>query len=433
MSVRTKFILILVLAFLAGIMALPREDKALSIVGIKNTRLQIRQGLDLKGGAHLVYEANMDGIPQTERSARLEGVVSVIQERVNPAGTSEINVQTANNNRVIVEFPGIKNTSEAIELIGKTAQLRFFEFSATGEQINTNIDGKDLKTANADIDPQSGQSIISFELKAEAAKRFADLTSQINQRNSRLLITLDDQPLFNGTVQTPITDGRGQMQGFESIKEAKRIATLLKAGALPVPISLVEQRTVGPTLGQESVEKSLVAGIIGLLSVAIFMLLYYRLAGAVAVAALSIYTVLLISIIKLSALTPYTMVLTLAGIAGFILSIGMAVDANILIFERFREEVRRGRDLVPAMEAGFDRAWTSIKDSNTSSLITTAILYFFSGTPIIKGFAVTLAVGVVVSMFTAIVVSRNLLRMLLKTKMGQNLRLYGLTEMEVGS
>lgn len=433
MSVRTKFILILVLAFLAGIMALPREDKALSIVGIKNTRLQIRQGLDLKGGAHLVYEANMDGIPQTERSARLEGVASVIQERVNPAGTSEINVQTANNNRVIVEFPGIKNTSEAIELIGKTAQLRFFEFSATGEQINTNIDGKDLKTANADIDPQSGQSIISFELKAEAAKRFADLTSQINQRNSRLLITLDDQPLFNGTVQTPITDGRGQMQGFESIKEAKRIATLLKAGALPVPISLVEQRTVGPTLGQESVEKSLVAGIIGLLSVAIFMLLYYRLAGAVAVAALSIYTVLLISIIKLSALTPYTMVLTLAGIAGFILSIGMAVDANILIFERFREEVRRGRDLVPAMEAGFDRAWTSIKDSNTSSLITTAILYFFSGTPIIKGFAVTLAVGVVVSMFTAIVVSRNLLRMLLKTKMGQNLRLYGLTEMEVGS
>ena len=177
----------------------------------------------------------------------------------------------------------------------------------------------------------------------------------------------------------------------------------------------------------------IVAGIIGLLSVAVFMVLYYRLAGAVAVAALSIYTVLLISIIKLSALTPYTMVLTLAGIAGFILSIGMAVDANILIFERFREEVRRGREIVPAMEAGFDRAWTSIKDSNTSSLITTAILYFFSGTPIIKGFAVTLAVGVVVSMFTAIVVSRNLLRMLLKTRMGQNLSLYGVKEVGAGA
>jgi preprotein translocase subunit SecD len=238
---------------------------------------------------------------------------------------------------------------------------------------------------------------------------------------------LDEQVVFGpANVQTPITDGIAQLSGNFTVTEAKEIASLIEGGALPVPVKLVEQRTVGPSLGQESIAKSLLAGLIGLIMVAAFMLAYYRLPGLIAVAALVIYTILTLAIYKLSTLTPYTIVLTLAGIAGFILSIGMATDANILIFERWREELRAGRSLVAGLEAGFDRAWTSIRDSNITTLISCFILYYFSGsTPIIKGFAVTLALGVLVSMFTAIVVSRTFLRMFIQTRFAQNLRLYG--------
>ena len=228
------------------------------------------------------------------------------------------------------------------------------------------------------------------------------------------------------TVSNPITDGKAVLQGNFTAAEAKKTAQLINAGALPVPITLVEQRTVGATLGQESVSKSLLAGGIGLLVVALFMLLYYRLAGLVAVVALSIYTVLTLSLYKLSIWSPSPIVLTLAGIAGFVLSIGMAVDANILIFERTKEEYRGGKEFVSAVESGFDRAWSSIRDSNVSTLITCFILFIFAGSvPIIKGFAVTLALGVLVSMFTAITVSRTLLRTIMRTKWGVNPKLYG--------
>lgn len=433
MSNRLKFILIIVLAVVAAVLAYPREDVVLKKLGFKNAKLSLRQGLDLQGGAHLVYQADLSKTASADKAKAVSGLVDVIQKRVNPSGTSEIVVQPAGADRVIVELPGVKDLNAAIDAIGKTAQLNFYEIKDTngqGELTPTDLTGKDFSRADADIDPTTSQPIISFQFKPDAAKRFADLTTRINQENGRLVITLDNQTLFNGTVSTPITDGKGQMQGLNDIQAAKDTAVLLNAGALPVPVSLVEQRTVGATLGVESVQHSLVAGLIGLVVVALFMLLYYRMAGLVAVGALGIYTVLTLALYKLSTLTPYTVVLTLAGIAGFILSIGMAVDANILIFERMKEELRGGKSLVAAMEAGFDRAWTSIRDSNISTLMTCLILYKF-GAPIIKGFAVTLGLGVLISLFTAIVVSRTFLRLIVRTRIGRRSDWFGVHESEV--
>jgi preprotein translocase subunit SecD len=437
MSDRVKFYLILVLAVVAGILAYPREDRIFSLVGLKHAQLQLRQGLDLQGGAHLVYQADMSKVKSADRPKALSGLVNVIQRRVNPGGTSEIVVETAASDRVIVELPGVKDINEAINAIGKTAQLQFFEMPSSSAStaaglVPTGLSGNDFQRADADIDATSGQPVIRFQFKSDAAKRFADLTTRINQEGGRLVIMLDNDVLFNGTVSEPITDGSGQMQGFSDIDAAKKSAVLLNAGALPVPVQLVEQRTVGATLGQESVADSLLAGIIGLSVVALFMLLYYRLAGLMAVGALAIYTAITITLYKLSAFTPYTIVLTLAGIAGFILSIGMAVDANILIFERMREELRHGKSFVAALEAGFDRAWPSIRDSNISTLITCTILYVFSSNaPIIKGFAVTLGLGVLISMFTAVIVSRTFLRLLVRTKVGRQAKWYGIRADEV--
>jgi preprotein translocase subunit SecD len=431
-SIRWKFALIVLLTLVAAVLAYPREDQLLRRFGLGDGKLQLKQGLDLQGGAHLVYEADLSKTPQAERNQALAGVTDVIQKRLNPAGTSEIVVQTSGSNRVIVELPGVTDLGQAIQTIGKTAQLNFLELKPNSAQpMPTDLSGKDFKRADADIDTTTGQPIISFEFKGDAVKRFADLTSRINAEGGRLVIMLDEQVLFNGTVTTPITDGRGQMQGFDSIASAKETAVLLNAGALPVPISLVEQRTVGATLGHESVQRSLVAGIIGLIAVALFMIIYYRGAGLLAVVALGIYAMLVVVIFKLSALTPWTIVLTLAGVAGFILSIGEAVDANILVFERLKEELRSGKNPLAAMEDGFQRAWLSIRDSNMATILISLILYYF-GHPIIKGFAVVLLIGTFVSMFTAIAVTRTLLRLFVRTKIGRDPRWYGVKPSEVG-
>ncbi len=438
MSVRTKFILILIMTVGAAILTYPREDALLKRIGIKNAKLQVRQGLDLQGGAHLVYQADVSKLASGEKDRALTGLVDVIQRRVNPSGTSEVVVQTAGSDRVIVELPGVKDLTEAINTIGKTAELSFIEVQSGGQggqgiPVPTGVTGKDVDLATVDFDPTSGRPIVSLQLKSgDATKRFGDVTTRINQSGGQLVTLLDNEVVFGpATVSSPITDGRAQLQGNFTVPQAKEIARLINAGALPVPVALVEQRTVGATLGRESIVHSLIAGLIGLGVVALFMILYYRLAGVMAVAALAIYTLLTLSIYKLSVFTPSPIVLTLAGIAGFILSIGMAVDANILIFERTKEEMRAGKGLVPAVEAGFDRAWSSIRDSNISTLITCTILYSFSGSiPIIKGFAVTLGLGVLVSMFTAIVVSRTFFRLLIRTGWGSNPTLYGFQAQE---
>lgn len=423
MKVKTKFYIILAFVAILILIAIPREDKILSALGIKDSKLKVRQGLDLQGGASLLYQADLSKTDSVDRAQAISGVVDVINKRVNPTGTSEVLVQTSGSDRVLVQLPGVTNIEEAINLIGKTAELSFYQVNVDNSVIPSDISGKDLDNATTNIDPQSGQPVISFTMKNEAIDKFSKLTTEINKTQGRLLIILDDQPLFNGTVSTPITDGKGQMQGFENLKTAQETAVLLNAGALPVPVTLAEQRTVGASLGSESISKSLLAGIIGLLAVVVFMIAYYRLAGVIASVALMIYTLINVDIFKISIATPFPIVLTLAGIAGFILSIGMAVDANILIFERWKEEVREGSTLEAGLESGFKRAWSSIRDSNISTLITCIILYNF-GQPIIKGFAVTLAIGVLVSMFTAITVSRTFLQMLIQTPFGSNEKYY---------
>lgn len=420
-KVRRRLYLIIIAVVLSIVIILPREDRVLRALGIKNLEPKVKLGLDLLGGTSLTYEADLKDTPQAEKQKALDGVVNVITKRVNPTGTSEVVVQQSGNNRVIVQLPGVTDAKAAADQIGRTATLSFFQVKEDGSIVPTELSGKDLDKASAQIDPQSGQAVISFQMKGgDSTKKFADLTTEINQTaGSRLAIVLDDQVLFNGTVSTPITNGEGQMTGFESVQTANQTAVLLNAGALPVPVELTSQRTIGATLGDESIARSMIAGVIGILAVVIFMIMSYRWAGVIASMALIIYVIFNITVFKLSSIAPWPIVLTLAGIAGFVLSVGMAVDANILIFERMKEELRAGKSVETALDTGFKRAWNSIRDSNLSTLITCLILYNF-GAPIIKGFAVTLALGVAISMITAISVSRTFMYLFVRSKLGQD-------------
>lgn len=386
--------------------------------------LNVKLGLDLQGGTDLTLRADMSDIPNDKRKEALEAAKEVIERRVNLFGVAEAIVQTSQvgeEHRIIVQLPGVKNVDEAKKLVGETAKLEFREladpnappgtFPTIENTKETGITGRDLKSANVDY-PQSqggqdqGQPVVAFEMESEAAGKFRELTKRLIGKP--LAIFLDDQVVSAPVVNSEISD-QGQITGVD-VEQAKRLATQLKAGALPVKkIDIVSERTVGATLGQESVQKSLLAGIIGLAVIGIFMIFFYKIPGVLAVLALGVYTLISLAIFKIIPIT-----LTLAGIAGFILSIGMAVDANVLIFERMKEEIRLGRSRKQALEIGFNRAWNSIKDSNISSLITTLILFSF-GTGQVRGFALTLAIGILVSMFTAVTVTRTFLRVIYKS------------------
>lgn len=383
----------------------------------------LKLGLDLQGGTQLVLEAQMDKIEPQNRDSALESAKNVLEKRVNLYGVSEALVQSSkvgNQRRILIELPGLKDASSAAQLVGKTAQLDFREMSGTSSALpdqfrSTGLTGADLKKAQVTFGSDQGVKAgpqVAIEFTLEGAKKFADITKR--NVNKPLAMFLDNIPISwpPPVVQQEIIGGSAVITGQFTTQEAKELAIQLNAGALPVPIKILEQRSIGPTLGQESINKSVVAGIIGLGVVAIYVGVYYGLLGLVADVALVIYTLLVLAIFKtgLFVLPPIT--LTLAGIAGFILSIGMAVDANILIFERMKEEIRWGKSKRLALELGFTRAWSSIWASNVSSLITAAILYGM-GTSLVRGFAVTLAIGVMVSMFTAIIVTRTFLRLII--------------------
>ncbi|MDP1845785.1 MAG: protein translocase subunit SecD [Candidatus Moranbacteria bacterium] len=272
--------------------------------------------------------------------------------------------------------------------------------------VETGLSGKNLKQADVQFMSQSGKPEIGIEFDSEGGKMFAQLTK--DNIGKQIAIFLDGQVISAPTVQTEITDGKAVITGDFSLEEAKKLAQRLNEGALPVPITLIGQQSLEASLGKVSLDKSLKAGLIGMILVAIFMIIYYRFLGLMATVALLIYTSIMVALFELSSVTPWSITLTLAGIAGFILSVGMAVDANILIFERTKEEIRKGRSLRSAIDEGFHRAWPSIRDSNISSIITSMILIWF-GTGFVKGFAITLLLGVLVSMFTAIVITRTML------------------------
>lgn len=402
---------IILLTLVAGYIVWPSAPD----IHIKNyhKELKIHKGLDLAGGTHLVYEANTEGLSDTDKAQAMASLKNVIDRRINSLGVSEPTIQTGkvgDKDTLIVELPGVSDVEAAKNLIGQTAQLRFIAELAADPDGNpfptdasTLVSGKDLKKASVVFDQNTGLPQVQLQFNDEGRDKFAAATRQyIGQP---IYILLDRQIISAPTVQSEITNGEAVISGSFTIPEAKQLATLINGGALPVSINVIEQRNVGATLGDESIKNSLVAGLLGLALIGIFMIVQYRFPGFLAVIALGIYTLITLALFKLVPVT-----LTLAGIAGFILSIGMAVDANILIFERMREELRAGEDRARALEIGFHRAWSSIKDSNTSSLITAAILIWF-GSGIIRGFAVTLAIGIVVSMFTAITVTRTFLRL----------------------
>ena len=447
------FIGIIILAFLAGNLSYPKYiNQGIDFVNARfNIRIPhfwdipFRLGLDLQGGTHLLYEADLSSVEVGDYSSAMQGLRDIIERRINFFGVAEPVVQTqeaADQHRLVVELAGIKKPAEAIKMIGQTPFLEFREQRTeeetriildkqkeiegmTYEEIqeienwqlalehpyfkSTSLTGKYLERAGLTFNQQTGVPLISLQFNDEGADLFEQLTSQ--NVGKILAIFIDGLPISTPVVQEAISKGRAQISGDFTVDEAKELVRNLNAGALPVPIKLISQQTVGPTLGAVSLQKSLMAGLFGFLAVIMFLIIFYRFPGFLASLVLIVYVALILSLFKLIPIT-----LTLAGIGGFILSIGMAVDANILIFSRMREELKEQKSFAIALEEGFRRSWPSIRDGNLTTLIV-ALILFGLGTGFIKGFALTLSIGILVSMFSAIFITRTLLRLFVNTRL----------------
>ncbi|MEK9173165.1 MAG: protein translocase subunit SecD [Patescibacteria group bacterium] len=375
-----------------------------------------RLGLDLVGGSHLIYEIDLTKIPGADQSSVVNGLRDVIERRVNLFGVSEPQVFTAksgNKTNLIVEIAGITDINQAIRLIGETPLLDFREVVENGSSTTfvtpeTPLTGQYITSAQLTFDQTTGAPQVSISFNDEGSKIFENLTEK--NVNKPIAIFLDEGLIEAPVVQQKITGGQAVITGRFTVSEARTLVERFNAGALPAPITLINQQTVSPGLGNDSLQKALTAGAIGTLIVMLFMLVYYQFFGVFAAVALIIYSLLTLGLFKLIGVT-----MTLAGLAGFILTIGMAVDANILIFERVKEETKKGLSRMFAIEEGFKKAWPSIRDSNISTIITAVILYFFTSS-FIKGFALTLLIGVLVSMFSAITTTRLLLKVFAKNQ-----------------
>ncbi len=423
-----KFLAVVALFLVTAFIAFPGKISKPQWLGNFHDKFKINLGLDLQGGIHLIYKADVAGVEPGKVQDALNGLQDVIERRVNAFGVAEPLIETSKSGgeyRLIVELAGVRDIDKAKEMIRETPFLEFkkLEIPAAPEPqqggtdspevqvaaptfTDTGLTGKNLKRSDVQFMSQSGKPEVGIEFDPEGTKLFAELTKE--NIGKQIAIFLDGAMISAPTVQAEIADGKAVITGNFTLDEAKQLAQRLNEGALPVPITLIGQQSVEASLGKASLAKSLQAGLIGIILVVIFMIAYYRFLGLIAAAALAVYTSLMVAIFKLSTLTPWSITLTLAGIAGFVLSVGMAVDANILIFERTKEEIRRGRGIASAIDEGFKRAWPSIRDSNISSIITSLILIWF-GSGFVKGFAVTLLLGVLVSMFTAIVLVRIIL------------------------
>ncbi|MEK7608539.1 MAG: protein translocase subunit SecD [Patescibacteria group bacterium] len=399
-------VLIILLAVAAGVFVYPK--------GIGSKWREWHLGLDLVGGSHLIYKVDLSEVKDTERDSVLAGLRDVIERRVNLFGVSEPQVYLArsgNETNLVVELAGVKEISDAIRQIGETPMLDFREVAEAGtstEFIPTILTGRYISGAQLSFNPTTNAPEVSITFNDEGAKIFEELTGRNVGRP--LAIFLDGALIEMPTVQQQISGGQAQITGKFTIQAARQLVERFNAGALPAPVTLINQQTTSPTLGTDSLKTAIIAGIAGTLLVMLFMLIYYGYLGLFAVIALLVYIALTLAIFKIVPIT-----LTLAGLAGFILTIGMAVDANILVFERVKEEMKKGFSRAAAMHEGFRQAWPSIRDSNTSTIITAIILYFFTSS-FVKGFALTLFLGVVVSMFSAITTTRLLLDVFAKDK-----------------
>ena len=447
--------LIIILILLAAAIWIDLPGNSGIKIGDFKRDLKTVLGLDLQGGMQVLLEVDQEKLPagSTISAEQLEDAKQILENRSNGLGVSEVVFQVAGNSRILGEFPGLTDTKEVVAVLKETGQLEFVDMGSTpvpegslvktsmgqtvqvGQQTpetvpsqteaaptesqptpvpteekvwNTVMTGADLKTVSVTRN-NLGKPVVAFELTAQGQKIFADFTSK--NVGKYLGIVLDKKVISAPVINTAITEGSGIIEGSFSVEQANALAIQLRYGSLPVPLKVVESRVIGPTLGQDSLNKSMIAGLIGFAIVTLFMIIYYRLPGVVAILAILNYALLTLAIFKLIPVT-----LTLAGIAGFLLSTGGALDANILIFERLKEELRNGRTLQQSVSLGWTRAWPSIRDSNIATIITSVILYWFGstfGATIVKGFAVTLALGVAVSLFSAIFITRTLLNIVI--------------------
>lgn len=424
---------ILALAVVAGLVAYPRIFNKVASLFERYAQLEVGEihapfhlGLDLQGGTHLVYQADVSQIKGISADEAMDSVREVIERRVNFLGVAEPLVQVArsgDNWRLVVELAGISDVNQAITVIGETPFLEFREEKAAAEGGDTlgfaptSLNGSYLTRAQVQFDPTTGEPIVSLEFNTQGAQLFEDLTR--NNLNRRIAIYLDGLPISAPTVQAVIPGGKAIISGRFSLQEAQELSNRMNAGALPVPIKLISQDTVGASLGQDSLQKAIRASLVGFILLILFMVVYYRLPGLMGIVALLVYMAWMLFLFKIIPVT-----ITLAGIAGFVLSMGMALDANILIYERMKEELVRGRSVRAAVDEGFMRAWLSVRDGNLTTIIT-AILLYWIGSSFVQGFALTLIIGILLSMVSAIFVTRLLLETLAGTRLGNIRFLWG--------
>lgn len=398
---------------LVALVLLVAAAVAFSIKPLADPQKGIPLGLDLRGGVHLVLQAEVGKDAKAITNDDIDKAKAIIAKRVNEMGVSEPVVQADyDKKRVIVDIAGIQDPEKAVEIIKTTAKLSFRD-----PQGNIVLEGDQLSDAKAGQGQQPGSFVVNLTFTSEGAKKFADLTSK--HLNERIGVYLDDKILTNPTVQSTISNGQAEITGYATLEAAADDAVLMRSGSLPVSLSIAEKRQVGASLGVDSLQKSVKAGIYGLIFIFAFMLVFYRVPGVVANFSIIAYGLIVLWILKL-----FGAVLTLPGIAGFILSIGMAVDFNIIIYERVKEELRLGKSLRAAVEAGFSRAFITVIDAHVTTLIAALTLYFLT-TGSVKGFAITLGIGIIVSLFTAITLTRLVLRLLVGISPKQNTFWYG--------
>lgn len=437
LKTRITALIILLLGVGVAFFVYRSEVSHMNVVkGAQETKLSkypFKLGLDLSGGTHLVYRADVKAIQPGEVNDAMASLRDVIERRINIFGVSEPVVTVENGGfsnageeRLSIDLPGVTDTAKAIEMIGQTPLLEFktenpdklnqkakvvngqIQLDVNAQYVNTELTGRYLEKAILEFNPNSGEPVVSLQFNAEGAKLFEKITRE--NVGKTVAIFLDGQPISTPNVREAISGGKAQISGNFKAQEAKQLVGRLNSGALPVPIELISTQTIGATLGTTAVHAGVKAALIGFLVIALFLILWYRLPGLIATIALSMYVSIMLALFKLVPVT-----LTAAGIAGFIISIGIAVDANVLIFERIKEELKAGQNVAEAIKQGFSRAWFSIRDSNTSSIITAIILFWF-GTALIKGFALTFLMGVIVSMVSAISFTRLFLYSLNITK-----------------
>ena len=436
-NLTNRIILIVLILTLALWVDLSDEINVLNPVSnetLFSRNVEPRLGLDLQGGLQVLLEADIPADQQVEGDA-MEIARDIVQQRTDALGVNENVIQIAGDRRIVGEFPGLEDTESVLATIQQTGLMEFVDtgdygpeegtilvtdYSPTGQPVeaveggetvyHTIMTGAELDSVTVSPDQLGVNYVINFVLKSEGSQVFAEHTGA--NVGKFLTITLDKQVISSPVIQDRIDGGQGSISGNFTAESANAFAVQLRYGSLPVPLKIVETRIIGPTLGADSLDKSLRAGLIGMAIVALFMILYYRLPGIVAVLSILIYATIAFAVFKWFHFT-----LTLPGIAGFLLSTGAALDANILIFERLKEELRNGKNLTQAVDQGWTRAWSSIRDSNLSAIITSLILFWFGstfGATIVKGFSLTLALGVGISLFTAIYVTRTLLALFLK-------------------